>query len=181
MTAITRRDALLSAGAAVAVAGVPGVTLANADPEIEALLGQLRAADAHIDDIHAARRVAWERIPQNIKEAIDAYPYPSLAPQDVRDAYDRHYEATGTSGLDARSDDAYDRVNDIRAQIIQTPATTLRGTLRKVRVAWHVTATSEDLDETEPDFDGRHGRLDDPVFIWSILQDLERLAGEARS
>ena len=53
---------MFCAGAAVAVAGVPGVTLANADPEIEALLGQLRAADAHIDDIHAARRVAWERI-----------------------------------------------------------------------------------------------------------------------
>ena len=73
------------------------------------------------------------------------------------------------------------RRHGTQAQIIQTPATTLRGTLSRARVAWHVTAVSEDLDERDPGFDPNHGRLDDPVFIWSILQDLERLAEEARS
>ena len=65
--------------------------------------------------------------------------------------------------------------------IYRTPATTLHGALCKARVAWRVTALDEGLDETDPDLDGVCPRLGDPVFIWSILQDLERLAGEARS
>ena len=144
------------------------------------LRGQLRAAEAHIDHIHAARRVAWERIPQNITEAIDAYPYPALAPQDVRDAYHRHYEACGAGALDLQLDDAYGPRLAIQAQIIRTPATTLRGALSKARVAWHITATSETIDEKNPDLSGL-SHLDEPLFVWSILKDLERLAGEVRS
>ncbi len=128
---ISRRNALMGATAAAAVvAGVPGAVQANADPEIEALLGQLAAAEAHA-------------------------------------------EATG-------ADDAWDRFNDIQAQIVVTPAMTLGGTLSKARMAWSITAACMDLDKTDPDFDPDSGRLNDERFIWSILQDLERLAGEAR-
>ena len=99
----------------------------------------------------------------------------------MRDAYQRHYEASGLAALDDQSGPLLGRISDIEAQIIQTPATTLHGALSKARVAWHVTAAMEGLDETGPDLDGQEGRLDDPVFIWTILQDLECLAGEARS
>ena len=173
------RTSMPSRGAAPS--GVPGATLANADPQIEALLGQLRAAKAHHDDIFAARCAAWERIPQNIKEALDAYPSRLEAPQAVFDAYHHHYDACGAGALDVQSDAVSDRINDIKAQIFQTPATTLRGALSKARIAWRITAIDVDVDETDPDFDGQCGGLDDQVMIWSILQDLERLAGEARS
>ncbi len=97
------------------------------------------------------------------------------------DTYHRHYDASGARALDVQSDAACDRIIDIQAQIFQTPAMTLRGTLSKARIAWRITAIDVNVDETDPDFAGQCGGLDDPVMIWSILQDLERLAGEARS
>ncbi len=140
---ISRRDALVGASAAAVVAGVPSEALANADPQIEALLGQLRAANARLENINIL------------------------------------YHASGAEELGEESDIVCDRITDIEVQIIQTPATTLRGALSKARVAWHITAEHENLDETDP-FDPAHGcSLDDPVFIWSALQDLERLAKTA--
>ena len=187
---ISRRDALLGATAAAAVTGLTvaplamkaadvKAALAGADPQIEALLVQLRAADARYDDLNARRHVALRLIPRAVEEARDAYWCPAAAPQDVRDAYQRHYEASGLAALDDQSGPLLGKISDIEAQIMQTPATTLHGALSKARVAWHVTAAMEGLDETGPDLDGQEGRLDDPAFIWSILQDLERLAGEA--
>ncbi len=176
MTGITRRRVLTGAGAAAVVAGVPGAVQAKSDPQIEALVGQLGAAQGQRDDIHARTRAALGLIPKAIREAYDASPFGPLHCPD----YYREYVASGAEALDERSDQLCDKVADIRAQIIQTPATTLRGTLSKARVAWHVTAASDGLDETDPDF-GNCCPLDDPVFIWSILQDLERLAGEAGS
>ena len=161
--------------AAVAVAGVPGAAVASEDPQIEALLGQLRAAHAHQDDIHVRTRAALALIPKAIREAYDASPFGPLHVP----GYYREYVASGAEALDEQSDRVCDRINDIQAQIIQTPATTLRGTLSKARIAWHVTAMNGDLDETDPVF-GNFCPLDDPVYIWSVLQDLERLAGEAR-
>ena len=89
---ISRRNALVGAGAAV-VAGVPGATLANADPQIEALIGQLSAANADYDNINARRHVALRLIPRAVEEARNAYWCPAAAPQDVRDAYQWHYKA----------------------------------------------------------------------------------------
>ncbi len=137
---ITRRGAMLGASAAVAVAGVPLAAVASEDPQIEALMGQLRAARARLENINIL------------------------------------YRASGAEELGEESDIVCDRITDIEVQIIQTPATTLRGALDKARVAWHITAEHDNLDETDPDFD--YG-LDDPVFIWSVLQDLERLAKTA--
>ena len=89
-------------------------------------------------------------------------------------AAEAHAEATG-------ADDAWDLFNNIQAQIIQTPARTLGGALSKARMAWGITAACMDMNKTDPDFDPDCGRLNDERFIWSTLQDLERLAGEARS
>ena len=182
MTAISRRNALVSAGAAMAVAGVPGAVLGDADPQFEALISQLRETYARLADIGVKRRDALGLIPTAIQEANKAYCRAGVPlPTDVTDAYNRHYEASGVKALDEESDKVCDRISDIEAQITQTPAMTLRGVLAKTRVAWHITAMDGGFDETDPDFDGNCCRLDDPVFIWSILRDLERLAEDARS
>ncbi len=145
---ISRRTAIATAAAAVTgltvaplamkAANVQAV-LANVDPQIEALIGQLRAANACLENINIL------------------------------------YHSSGAEELGEESDILCDRMTDIEVQIIQTPATTLRGLLDKARVAWHITAEHENLDETDPDLYG----LDDPDFIWSALQDLERLAKTA--
>ena len=171
---ISRRNALMGASAAAMVAGVPTSALARADPQIKALIGQLRAANALLENINILYDAATALIPRAATEAIDAYPNPSAAPQDVRDTYNRHYEASGAKELAEESEIVCARETDIEVQIIQTPATTLRGALDKARVAWHITAEHENLDETDPDLS--YG-LGDPRLIWSALQDLERLAG----
>ena len=80
--------------------------------------------NARHDDLHAARNAAWDRIPRYIKEALDAYPYRLGAPQEVLDTYHHHYDACVAGALDAQSDAVSDRINGIKAQIFQTPATT---------------------------------------------------------
>ncbi len=141
-------------------------------------MGQLRAVRARWENIDTLYHAAVGLIPRAITEAIDAYPYPSAAPQDVRDIYNRHYAASGAKELAKESEIVCARETDIEVQIMQTPATTLRGALDKARVAWHITAEHDSLDETDPDFDYQLGN---PRLIWSALQDLERLAGEAQS
>ena len=183
MTAITRRGAMLGATAALGVAaGVPGAVQASADPQFEVLISQWRETRARLEVINARTRDALCLIPAAIREANKAYCRAGVPlPTDVTDAYNRHYEASGVKALDEESDTVCDGISDIEVQITQTPAMTLRGVLAKARVAWHITAMDGDFDETDPDFDGNCCRLDDPVFIWSILRDLERLAEEARS
>ncbi len=131
---------MLGASAAAVVAGVPGGVQAATDPQIEALMGQLRAAKARLENINIL------------------------------------YHASGAEELGEESDIACNKMTDIEVQIIHTPATTLRGALDKARVAWHITAEHENLDETDPDFDYQLGA---PRLIWSVLQDLERLAKTA--
>ena len=94
--------------------------------------------------------------------------------------YNREYKACGASALDEENDKVCDRMSDTEARIIQTPVRTLSGLLKKVRVGWHIAALDYNFDETGPDL-SEVPRLDDCVLIWAVLQDLERLAGEARS
>ena len=88
--------------------------------------------------------------------------------------YHREYVACGAEALDEESDTVCDRISDTEARIIGTPARTLGGLLHKARVAWHIAALDYSFDEAHPDL-SEVPRLDDCVFIWSALQDLERL------
>ena len=180
---ISRRDALAT-GAAVAVTGLTvaplamkaaGVkaALAGSDPQIEALMGRLQAANALYDDNCARYDAATAHIPD--------YPREIGVSQATMDTYNRKYEASGGKVLSEQGGAILRRITNIEVQIIQTPAKTLHGALCKARVVWHIMAESEGLDEKDPDLDGQYGRLEDPVFIWSMLQDLERLAGPVRS
>ena len=178
---ISRRGALIGAGAAAVVAGVPGAVQGDADPQFEVLISQWHETHARLADIGVKTRDALGLIPTAIREANKAYCRAGVPlPTDVTDAYNRHYEASGVKALDEESDTVCDRISDIEAQITQTPAMTLRGVLAKTRIFRSITAMHEGFDETNPNLDGTCCRLDDPVFIWSILRDLERLAQEAR-
>ena len=55
---ISRRDALVGAGAAAVVASVPGAVQGATDPQIEALMGQLRAARARLENINILYRAS---------------------------------------------------------------------------------------------------------------------------
>ena len=131
MTGITRRAALVSAGAAVAVAGVPGAV--QADP----VVALVNKALAYRDQINNG-------------------------PDDMSD--DR---------LDALCE-PLDKMLDL---IRLTPATSVQGIAGKVRVAWIQTVPTIGAERTGPpdEFD-QIGRLASERFIWSALQDLERLA-----
>ena len=73
------------------------------------------------------------------------------------------------------------------AAAFQTPATSFDGLVAKVRLAYRIwreestdlsQATNEPIDASEaPDFSEVAG-LDDVVMLWSIIQDMERLAGD---
>ena len=95
------------------------------------------------------------------------------------------WRAAETQLADMEATDAeIDRVIDLQVRIIHTPAATLYGLLSKARLAWYITAQdwgNWDIEEAGPDLDAEKGKLDDYRMIWSILQDVERLAGEARS
>ncbi len=67
-------------------------------------------------------------------------------------------------------------------QIRDTPAPSIKGILGKVRIAWIQEHNSIDDELAGPPDDfGVVGSLEPKRFVWSALQDLERLAGEARS
>jgi hypothetical protein len=60
--------------------------------------------------------------------------------------------------------------------------------LLKARLAYRVeleqdSGSREPVEDMAPPNDGRDniGALDSPQLVWSLLSDLERLAGEARS
>ena len=188
---ISRRTALATGAAALVTGAITAplamkaagvkAALASEDPQIGALIRQWREAHARIDDIGTRTRAALDLIPTAIREAQKANGRAGILRRDTLEAYNRHYKTSGARALDEESDTVCDRISDIEAQITQTPATTLHGTLSKARVAWHITAMDRGLDETDPDFDGKCCRLDDPVWIWSILQDLERLTRETRT
>ena len=136
MTAITRRNALVGAGAVVAVAGVPGAV--QGDP----VVALVNKALAYRDQIN--------------------------------------------NGPDDMSDDRLDALCEPLDEMLNliwlTPATSVQGIASKVRVAWIQTVPAISTERTGPpdEFD-QIGRLASERFIWSALQDLERLAGEARS
>ena len=152
---ISRRDALLGASAAAVVAGVPGAVLAG-DPAI-GLSDQLRATWAAWCSAMDAHEDACHRAGLTILESREVHREHGIEPlwQEVE-----HRKA---------------RFWDLQARLLDTPATTTRGVLAKIRGFYGD-------DETANIMAG--GLPCDPLdseFAASIYRDLERLAGEARS
>ena len=136
---ISRRGALIGAGAAAVVAGVPGEVQASQTDPVAVLVRKSRAYEEWLNTIG------------------------------------------GTV-----SDDEFDALvnvgTEMECQIWNTPSTSFEGIAGKVRLAWEgsVIQTDEMRNGPPKEFD-EFKPLDPLRFIWSALQDLERLAREARS
>ena len=90
---------------------------------------------------------------------------------------------------DEKRDLATDRITEREVRVFKTRAEALSGLLAKARMAYRIstgrTASGEPLQTPDGpkvtvagDPSGGVGGLDDPVLIWSLLQDLERMSGE---
>ena len=98
----------------------------------------------------------------------------------------RAYEAWLNTIGGTVSEDEFDALvevgSEMECQIWNTPSTSFEGIAGKVRLAWEgsVIQTDEMRNGPPKEFD-EFKPLDPLRFIWSALQDLERLAREARS
>ena len=134
---ISRRDALMGAGAAAVVAGVPGAVQATQTDPVAVLVREARAYQEWLDR--------------------------------------RNFTAS-----DDEFNDLCDHLSEMEYKIRDTPATSFEGIAGKVRIAWKGAMTCDELSGPPAEFD-KVAPLDPERFVWSALQDLERLAGEARS
>ena len=134
---ISRRGALIGAGAAAVVASVPGAVQASQADPVAVLVRKSRAYEEWLHTI------------------------------------------SGTM-----SDEEFDVLVEVGSQmeirIWNTPATSFEGIAGKVRLAWNYSDIYYDVirDGPHEEFD-KICPLDSVRFIWSALQDLERLAGKA--
>ena len=69
--------------------------------------------------------------------------------------------------------------SEMEIEIRDAPSTSIEGIAGKVRIAWVNLAVGTETIRNGPD--ETFAPLDPRRFVWSALQDLERLAGEARS
>ena len=152
---ITRRRAMLGASAAAVVAGVPEAALAG-DPVI-GLSAELNAAWK-----------AWMSVDNRFEGACHKAGTNSLAGQRV-------CRTLGIESLWQEREHWKAQFWDLNARLLDTPATTARGVLAKMRGFYH---------EDEITAMRRGGDFCDPLpedWAASIYRDLERLAGEVAS
>ena len=200
---ISRRDALIGASAAAAVAGVPGVTLAR-DPVI-GLSRQLRASRKAWFDAMDVFEEAEHRVGYNdmmfdgfvaVETSRGYHTWSAggirLAAEDgkitpeLRDAAlagikkrQRDGEAgrvrLGIEPLWQEREHWIAQYWDLRARVLDTPAATPHGVLAKFRGCYHDGEITDTRAGGDPDDDLPK------EFAASIYRDLERLAREVRS
>ncbi len=157
---ISRRDALLGASAAVAVAGVPTAVAAKAglagDPAI-ALARQLRVASQ-----------AWF-------DAIDVFDEATHRVGRSCFIGQKACREIGIETLWQEREHWKAQFWDLRECLLETPAATPRGVLAKLRGFFHDGEIAQIRAGDDPDDDLPK------EFAASVYRDLERLAGEARS
>jgi hypothetical protein len=156
---ISRRNALATGAAAIvtgaATAPLAKMALANGDPVI-GLSAELNAAWK-----------AWMSVDDRFEEACHKAGTNSLAGQRV-------CRTLGIESLWQEREHWKAQFWDLNARLLDTPATTARGVLTKMRGWYH---------EDEITAMRRGGDFCDPLpedWAASIYRDLERLAGEAR-
>ena len=164
MTSITRRDALRGATAAAVVTGAATAPLA-----IKAALGGEVVAQAVVQDPVIAT------IDRYIALFLDAYPSFDQFPEDTWGKIEEELEPVK------------DRCDNLLCDVFRVPARSLDGALLKARLAYRIeleqaTGSREPVEDMAPPSDGDHNirELDSQQLVWSLLRDLERLAGEAR-
>ena len=162
---ISRRGALMGAGAAAVVAGVPGAVQGD-DAALLAQVGQFH-------ELHGRWTRMWEKA-QSHRAAIEAMlECPDHSDYRARDAFLEGHDFLRYYDEAAKADEP---LGLLVQAIFETPAKTVEGVLGKVRILYIVRG----------DYDGQvdenleaHQDDEDHPWFGSIIADLERLAGKA--
>ena len=160
---ISRRDALLGATTAVAVAAVPVIVRAN-DVVLLARCEQFH-------DLYEAAGRVWEKqkAHQTRIEAMDEGGHSTWQEQYA------FMEAHGAYKYRGELNGLWEQTGALANVIFETPAKTARGVLEKVRIVY---AARGDYGQ---DGDDELDACQDNSWFGHVITDLERLAGEARS
>ncbi len=164
---ISRRDALLGVTAAAVVTGAATAPLAVKAASVKAVLGgEPTLAQA------AAQDPVITTIDRYVALYSEAYPSFDQFPEDTWGKIEEELEPVK------------DRCDNLLCDVFRIPARSLDGALLKARLAYRielgrVTGTREPVEDMAPPNDGSHniGALDSQQLVWSLLRDLERLAG----
>ncbi len=157
---ITRRAALKG------TAGVPSDPIMSQLHQIEGI---------HVDA--EANETAWRTAHETIPEALRWSPETRTAPEATRAKLRRVMDASGCTEIEAALEAISDRLGNAQVQLFATQATTHEGVLGKMREAFWIMADTDERPADGPNLETA-GPLDDGPMFWSIIQDLERLAGE---
>ncbi len=170
MTAITRRGALLSAGAAVAVATVAAPTTAVADDAV------LLARIEQFHDVYGELQDVWEKH-QAHRASVEAMPdCPQIPFYRDRTAFLKAHDAY-------RGWEQGNRLNEqtgaLAKTIFGTPAQTVKGALEKLKIAYVAVGDGEETGTGDPDLES----FQDLKAPWmeAVSADFERLIGGAPS
>ncbi len=176
---ITRRDALMGAGAAAVVAGVPGAVQGDPDAVLLVLSDRLDSALAAWTEAGRRHSDAWyeaERtMPLEQPWLIGRTPAEQAHKRAI---YDRHVKAHGIMILGRECGKLEEECGGLSAAVLRTRAQTPAGIIRKLVLVPYGVQDSD----LEPYWAVECGEPDPVAFVvGSIRHDLERLAGEARS
>ena len=184
---ISRRNALLGATAAAAVAGVPVAVQAAlaGDPVLpayeafEAVRRQYIATSDHIDTIRKAIDVEMPPHPHPNRTYLELSAAEWDETCEWRGLYNRHMESRLGADEDDIMNAQHDRISDGFHDLMDIQATTAAGLLCQVRAWWAVYETVHDTEVPEP---GPEDSFYDPdVVVRRLYHDIARLAGEAWS
>ncbi len=190
---ITRRNALMGAGAAVtgltvallvmkaagAKAALAGDPVLSAYEAFEAVRREYIAADNHIDAICKAVDAEMPPEPHFGRVWLDL----SVSERDEGAAW-RHIHANRTEAIlggdqDDIMDVHSDRIWDGYHDLMDIQATTVAGLLCQVRAWWAALVATRDTEVPEP---GPEDHICEPqVLVQRLYHDIARLAREARS
>ncbi len=164
---ISRRNALLGASAAVAMAGVPAAVAAKVALAGDAVL--LARCEQFHDLYEAAGRV-WEKqkAHQTRIEAMDEGGHSTWQEQYA------FMEAHGAYKYRGEFNGLWEQTAALANVIFEAPAKTARGVLEKVRI---LHAARGDYGQ---DGDDELDACQDNSWFGHVITDLERLAGESR-
>ncbi len=168
MTGLTRRAALASVGAAMAVAGVPGAT----SGEDAALLAQV----AQFHDLYDAWRAVWAKQCEH-RARIDAMPdCPGFDPPTFSRDYLAFLEVHDANRYDDDSGRLGEQTGAIANAIFEIPAETVRGAFEKLKIAHIVVGNNhQDGDENLDAYQDW-----DAPWMETVIADFERLIGGMR-
>ena len=96
---------------------------------------------------------------------------------EASDCLDPDGKLEAEAAIERAVEASHRRLSNAEIELVSTRASSYEGVLGKARYAWYLAANTTEERATGPNSE-MTGPLDNKAFLWSILQDLERLAGE---